>query len=160
MVFNSDSNDCNLSSLVLPGGEKIIRLSDTGLCGAFRAMRILALEFVSKNENRSRKRRGAKCPRKGHTVLWPSFVSVLYRLSQKIWKKRLRLLVTFFRATNKNYFGAPPGGAREKNSIIRISFIFFLSKFEKFWLIEFILLTFAVKLINFFCLFLTPYSVI
>ena len=69
MVFNSDSNDCNLSSLVLPGGEKIIRLSDTGLCGAFRAMRILALEFVSKNENRSRKRRGAKCPRKGHTVL-------------------------------------------------------------------------------------------
>ena len=33
-------------------------------------MRILALEFLSKNEKRSRKRRGAKCPRKGHTVLW------------------------------------------------------------------------------------------
>ena len=44
-------------------------LSDTGLCGApLRAMRILALEFLSKNEKRSRKRRGAKCPRKGHTA--------------------------------------------------------------------------------------------
>ena len=48
-------------------------LTDTGLCGALRAMRILALEFLSKNEKRSRKRRGAKCPRKGHTVLWPTF---------------------------------------------------------------------------------------
>ena len=48
-------------------------LTDTGLCGAIRAMRILALEFLSKNEKRSRKRRGAKCPRKGHTVLWRTF---------------------------------------------------------------------------------------
>ena len=31
------------------------------------AMKILALDFVSKNEKRNRKRRGAKCPRKGHT---------------------------------------------------------------------------------------------
>ena len=37
--------------------------TDTGLCGAFRATRILALEFLSQNEKRSRKRRGAKCPR-------------------------------------------------------------------------------------------------
>ena len=29
-------------------------------------MRIFALEFLSKNEKRSRKRREAKCPRKGH----------------------------------------------------------------------------------------------
>ena len=36
-------------------------------------MRILALDFVSKNEKRSRKRRGEKFPRKGHTVLWPIF---------------------------------------------------------------------------------------
>ena len=38
-----------------------IRLTDTGLCGALRAMRILALEIIS------------KCPRKGHTVLWRTF---------------------------------------------------------------------------------------
>ena len=37
------------------------------------AMRILALDFVSKNEKRRRKRRGAKCPRKGHTVLGQNF---------------------------------------------------------------------------------------
>ena len=48
-------------------------LTDTGLCGALRAMRILAFEFLSKNEKRSRKRRGAKCPRKEHTVLWRTF---------------------------------------------------------------------------------------
>ena len=50
-------------------------LTDTGLCGALRAMRIFELEFLSKNEKRSRKRRGAKCPRKGHTVLWRNFFS-------------------------------------------------------------------------------------
>ena len=59
-------------------------LTNTGLCGALRVMQTLALEFLSKNEKRSRKRRRAKCPRKGHTVLWPTFFSVLYRLSKFI----------------------------------------------------------------------------
>ena len=53
-----------------------LRLTDTGLSCALRAMRIFALEFLSKNEKRSRKRHGAKCPRKGHTVLWPTIFFV------------------------------------------------------------------------------------
>ena len=56
-------------------------LTDTGLCGALRAMRIFAIDFFSKREKRSRKRHGAKCPRKGHTVLWPTFFPILYRLN-------------------------------------------------------------------------------
>ena len=48
-------------------------LTETGLCGALKTMRILALEFVSKNEKRIRKRRGAKFPGKGHIVLWRTF---------------------------------------------------------------------------------------
>ena len=34
---------------------KMMTLTDTGLCVAFRDMRILALEFISKNEKWSRK---------------------------------------------------------------------------------------------------------
>ena len=51
----------------------LVRITDTGLCGALRAMRILELEILSKNEKWSRKRREAYCPLKGHTVLWPIF---------------------------------------------------------------------------------------
>ena len=55
--------------------HSIYDLTDTGLCGAFKTIRILALKFLSKNEKRSRKRRGAKYPRKGHTVLRRTFFS-------------------------------------------------------------------------------------
>ena len=61
----------------------LVWLTDTGLCGALRVIRILALEFLSKNEKRCRKRRGAKCPRRDTQFCGELFFSVLYRL---IWK--------------------------------------------------------------------------
>ena len=58
-------------------------LTDTGLCAALRAMQILALEFISKYEKRSRKRRGAKCPRGDTQSCGELFFPVLYRLIEK-----------------------------------------------------------------------------
>ena len=46
-------------------------LTDTGLCGALRAMRIVALEFLSKNEKRGR-----------NVHERDTFFSVLYRLTK------------------------------------------------------------------------------
>ena len=54
-----------------------------------RAIRILALEFISKNEKRSRNMREAKCPRGDTQSCGELFFSVLHRLTlPKIQKKK------------------------------------------------------------------------
>ena len=57
----------------------VYRLSDTGLCGALKAMQIFALEFLAKNEEVSRKRRGAKGPRRDTQSCVEMFFLFLYR---------------------------------------------------------------------------------
>ena len=51
--------------------QDLTPLTDTGLFGALRAIRILVLEFLSKNEKLSRKR--SEISSRGHTVLWRTF---------------------------------------------------------------------------------------
>ena len=69
-----------------------------------RAMRILALEFIYKNEKRSRKRRGAKCPRRDTQSCGKLFFSDLYRLTKK-YKVRLAIKTTIPRM--KDYRVSP-----------------------------------------------------
>ena len=67
-------------------------------------MRILALEFIYKNEKRSRKRRGAKCPRRDTQSCGKLFFSDLYRLTKK-YKVRLAIKTTIPRM--KDYRVSP-----------------------------------------------------
>ena len=66
-----------------------------------RAMRIFAPEFISENEELSRKRRGAKCPRGDTQSCGERFFPVLYRLKNTTDSTSHFWLVNF--SPNENF---------------------------------------------------------
>ena len=76
-------------------------LTYTGLCGALRAMRILALEFLSKNDKRSRTRRGAKpCIGQG---LFKQLKGTSSPFVPKTWVRRVWILLDRLDRFSKHY---------------------------------------------------------